>query len=87
MRTLALCCLVVTVFLSGCESVPVTALVSGNGSCHPSQDLPATKELKKIPEQDTLFEDFYGLMALERERHAADVRDYNSLYRQCVQRP
>lgn len=72
--------LVGLLLLGGCAS---TAPVS-SGSCHPSTDLPATKAIKKVPEKNTTFEELYSLLALERHDHAADVRDYNSLYEQCV---
>lgn len=73
---------VLALVLSGCASVPL--VVSGNGSCHPSADLPSHKALKKVPEETTLLEDLWGLLLNERKDHARDVRDYNSLYDQCV---
>ena len=68
--------------LAACASTP--ALITGNGTCQPSQDLPAEKVIQKLPEQATLFEEFYHLFARERKDHAKDVEDYNSLYSQCV---
>lgn len=84
MRTQLLSLVVLVVVLSGCASVPVVATVSGNGSCRPAQDLPATKALEKAPEQDMLFEDFFGWVVLQRQKQAQDIRDYNSLYSLCV---
>lgn len=76
---------VFTLVLTGCAAPQVSIPgATGNGLCHPSQDLPAHKTIKKVPEQNTLLEDLYALFASERKDHATDVRDYNSLYSQCV---
>lgn len=77
-------CLCLLLAIGGCADVPTVVPVHENGFCHPSQDLPAHKTMKKVPEQTTLLEDLYGLLALERKDHAGDIRDYNSLYEQCV---
>jgi len=71
--------------LAACSTThDMPTIVSGNGQCHPSQDLPAKKTMNKVPEQDTAAEDLWGLFLQERKDHAADQRDYNSLYDQCV---
>lgn len=69
--------------LAGC-STPTPVVISGNGQCHPSQDLPSHKDMKKVPEANISLEDFFGLFANERKDHASDIRDYNSLFDQCV---
>jgi hypothetical protein len=66
--------------LAGCALTPPAVL----GSCHPSSDLPSVKQIQKIPEADTSIEALYGLLAQERKAHGTDVRDYNSLYKECV---
>lgn len=71
------------VLLAGCAHT-TTVPISGNGTCHPSQDLPSHKTIKKVPETDTQLEDLWALMAQERKAHGDDVRDYNSLYSTCV---
>ena len=71
------------VLLAGCAHT-TTVPISGNGTCLPSQDLPATKTIKKVPEADTQLEDLWALLAQERKDHATDIRDYNSLFNQCV---
>lgn len=73
----------VCALLAGCATSQ-PANISGNGGCRPSQDLPATKVMKKVPEAETSLEDLWALFARERKDHGADVRDYNSLYKQCV---
>lgn len=72
--------------VSGCALSPPssTVVVAGNGACHPSQDLPTKKTMKKVPEVVTPLQDLFNLFASERKDHATDVRDYNSLYEQCV---
>ena len=72
--------LVGLLLLGGCASI-VPASV---GTCHPSTDLPAVKTIKKVPEAETSFEDLFKLFAQERKAHGDDVRDYNSLYKECV---
>ena len=76
----------IAALLYGCAGSvpPPPVIVSGNGHCHPSQDLTAPKTMSKVPEQDTAAEDLWGLFLQERKAHAADQRDYNSLYSQCV---
>jgi hypothetical protein len=69
--------------LSACAA-PAPVQIEGNGYCHPSQDLPAHKAVKLLPELDTRMDDLFGFLAAERKDHAADDRDYNSLYAQCV---
>jgi hypothetical protein len=66
--------------LGGCAS-PASVLMSG---CHPSTDLPSVKTIKKVPEAETSFEDLFKLFAQERKAHGDDIRDYNSLYQECV---
>ena len=83
MMRVALFSFVLVLMLTGCASTPPVA-ISGNGNCHPAADLPAHKVMKKVPEQATLLEDLWGLFASERKDHAADIRDYNSLYDTCV---
>jgi hypothetical protein len=63
---------------------PATIVVTGNQACHPAQDLPAEKSMKKVPEKATAMEDLYALFAQERSAHAQDDRDYNALWAQCV---
>lgn len=75
--------LIMALALAGCATSP-PQLVSGNGSCHPSVDLPAHKTMKKVPEQDVLLEDLWALLLGERKDHAKDIDDYNSLYSECV---
>lgn len=70
--------------LTGCAATGPSSTIGGNGSCHPSQDLPAKKTMQKVPEADTQLEDFWALFAKERKDHAVDIKDYNSLYSQCV---
>lgn len=65
---------------AGCAS-PAQVVSSG---CHPSTDLPSVKVIKKVPEADTSIEDLFKLFAQERKDHGQDVRDYNSLYKECV---
>ena len=81
MRTLLLAAL--AALLAGCASAPVSQ-VQGNGYCHPAQDLPSHKAVQPAPEADTPMDDLYALLAAERQAHAADDRDYNSLYSTCV---
>ena len=69
--------------LSACAATPAVQ-VQGNGFCHPAQDLPAHKAVTPVPEVPTAMDDLYGLLAAERKSHAADDRDYNSLYTACV---
>lgn len=71
--------LVLCAMLGGCATAPV--IVRG---CLPPSDLPAKKVMQPLPEVDTSLPDFFALFAEERARHAADQRDYNSLYEQCV---
>lgn len=78
--------LLIIILVAGCASAPQVPLTA-NGTCHPSQDLPVHKVIKKVPEQPTLFEDLYNLFLAERADHAKDVADYNSLSNECVQRP
>lgn len=71
--------------LAGCATAPPdTIVVSGNGHCKPAQDLPSHKKVLPVPEVDTAAEDVWVLLATERKQHAADDRDYNSLYDTCV---
>lgn len=63
---------------------PATVVVTGNEACHPSQDLPSHKAMKKVSEKATSMGDVYGLLAAERHDHAGDMRDYNALWDQCV---
>jgi hypothetical protein len=82
---IAVLVLIVTVLLlAGCADNPDPLVVSGNGKCHPSADLPAHKELSKVPVADTAIDTLFDLLGMERKDHAADDRDYNSLYDQCV---
>jgi hypothetical protein len=81
MNRLAILCAALA--LSACATT-APAVVTGNGGCHPSQDLPAHKVMKKVPEVVTPLEDLWALLGLERKDHAGDIRDYNSLYDQCV---
>lgn len=76
--------LLTALLCAGCATAPVPVVVSGNGKCHPAQDLPAHKTIKPVPEVDTFMEDLYGLFALERSDHAKDISDYNSLWATCV---
>ncbi len=76
--------LATAIVLAGCASAPPVSQIQGNGYCHPSQDLPAHKAVKKLPETVTGMDELFGLFAAERKDHAADDRDYNSLYSQCV---
>jgi hypothetical protein len=69
--------------LSGCAADPAVQ-VQGNGYCHPAQDLPAHKVVAPVPETATAMDDLYALLAAERKTHAADDRDYNSLFAACV---
>lgn len=64
--------------VGGCATPAITT------HCTPSSDLPARKEMKKVPETATGIEHLYDLLVDERRDHAADIRDYNSLYSQCV---
>lgn len=75
--------LILSTAIAGCAAPPAQ-IVGGNGSCHPSQDLPTKKTMQKVPEADTQLEDFWALFAKERKDHAVDQRDYNSLFQQCV---
>lgn len=79
--------LLAVVLLAGCASTPPPTIVAGNGSCHPSVDLPAHKTMKKVPVSDTFMEDLFGLLLSERHEHYADIQDYNSLYETCVGKP
>lgn len=72
--------LAVVLLLGGCSTVSPVSV----GPCHPSTDLPAVKTIKKVPEAETSFEDLFKLFAQERKAHGDDVRDYNSLYKECV---
>lgn len=77
--------LVLALFLSGCGAVPQTLLVSGNGTCHPAQTLPAHKAV--APLNEGLIYDLLGVfnaLVDERKSHAADDRDYNTLWNECV---
>lgn len=75
----------IALLLTACVNAPPPPIVvSGNGKCHPSADLPAHKELKKVPVIDTAIDTLFDLLGMERKDHAADDRDYNSLYDQCV---
>lgn len=69
---------VASLLISGCTTTVIMA-------CTPSSDLPAVKVMKKTPEAVTSIEGLFGVLVDERKDHAADVRDYNSLYAQCVQ--
>lgn len=71
---------------AGCASVPPPppVTVSGNGNCHPSDDLPPSKTVPAAPEADTTLTAFLQWVIGERKAHGQDVRDYNSLYRECV---
>ncbi len=75
--------LATAVALAGCASAPVSQ-VQGNGYCHPAQDLPAHKAVALLPEKQVGMDDLFGYLAAERKQHAADDRDYNSLYSICV---
>lgn len=75
--------LLLIILVAGCAHAPQVPLTA-NGTCHPAQDLPAKKTMKKVPEQPTLFEDLYALFLAERADHAKDVADYNSLSTECV---
>lgn len=71
--------------LAACGGVPETVQVSGNGSCHPSQTLPAHKAVAPLNEglaYDLLT--VFNALVDERKTHAADDRDYNTLYGECV---
>jgi hypothetical protein len=70
--------------LGGCAGTPTPVQIEGNGFCHPAQDLPAHKAVAPVPETATAMDDLYALLASERKQHAADDRDYNSLYSTCV---
>jgi hypothetical protein len=72
--------------LTGCVSAPPPpVVVSGNGKCHPSDDLPAHKSVPLAPEFDTPIARFVQMVVDWRRGWAADDRDYNSLYAQCVE--
>lgn len=75
--------LIIAFGLSGCATVP-PPVVSGNGSCHPSTDLPAHKTVKKPPQDATLLEDTFALLGFYIKDDVQNVLDYNSLYEQCV---
>lgn len=81
--------LVLAILIAGCGSVPKPdpVPIGGNHQCHPSSDLPSHKTMKKLPEQDMLLDDFWGLFAGERKDHRTDINDYNSLWDQCVKAP
>ena len=68
--------------LFGCADQPL--VVSGNGSCHPSSDLPAHKAVAAIPTTPTDLLGTYDLLVTERTAHVTDDNDYNSLYTECV---
>jgi hypothetical protein len=71
--------------LAGCASTPPsTIVVSGNGKCHPAQALPAHKAVKQIEPADTEIGPLYDKLVDERKEHGIDVRDYNQLYDECV---
>ncbi len=71
--------------LAGCASTPPsTIVVSGNGKCHPSQALPAHKVVKLIPTKDMQITPLFDTFADERKAHGDDVRDYNTLWNECV---
>lgn len=81
MRAILVAALAVS--LAACSTAPVSQ-VQGNGYCRPAQDLPAHKAVQPVPEADTAMDDLYALLAAERQAHAVDDRDYNSLYSTCV---
>lgn len=68
---------VFTSVLAGCATPSV-------GRCTPSSDLPAKKVLKKVPERVASPKNLFDLFVDERAEHGRTIRDYNSLYRQCV---
>lgn len=83
-----LCVISVAGFLSACATTPPPAMqITGNGGCHPSQALPSHKDVPKLPEIDTAFQAFFNLFVDERKQHGQDVRDYNTLWDECVGTP
>lgn len=85
MRTVAAIALFLV--LGGCASAPETLTVQGNGSCHPSQSLPAHKTVPKAPEADIPFQAFWNWVVDLRKQEGVDVNDYNTLYDECVTKP
>jgi len=82
-RILAL--LAVSALLTGCVTTPPpSVLVSGNGACLPSQSLPSHKAVAAVPASDTQIDPLYDLLVDERKAHGDDVRDYNTLWDECV---
>lgn len=79
------CSLVLVLFLAACGGPAETALLSGNGTCHPSQALPSHKAVAPVDESQPwdILRVFRALVD-ERKSHADDDRDYNTLYRECV---
>jgi hypothetical protein len=71
--------------LAGCETRPPESIVvSGNGKCHPSQALPTHKTIAPITPADTQIDPLFELLTDERTKRGVDVRDYNKLWDECV---
>lgn len=75
--------MLVAIAFAGCAHDPVA--VSGNGSCRPSQDLPAKQTMQRVPEKETEPDDLWALFLNERSLRSGEQGQYNSLYKQCVQ--
>lgn len=67
--------------LFGCSTLP---LGLPSQKCQPSTDLAQPKHLRRLPEAAIPNDEFYKLFLEERSDHAVDVRDYNSLFKLCV---
>jgi hypothetical protein len=68
---------------AGCASTPIITTLPP-ALCKPATDLPAHKNITKLPEVETPNDQFYSLFLQERAQHAKDAQDYNSLYATCV---
>ena len=79
-RDLTILCVLLVILTLGLVGCTTPAAMR----CTPSSDLPAVKTMKKTPEEDVSPKRLFDLFVDERSDHARDIRDYNSLYKQCV---
>jgi len=81
-NVLAILALSVTM-LAACQTARTVTVSLPPQLCKPASDL-GIKHLKRVPEVATGNDQFYSLFLMERADHATDIRDFNSLFRTCV---